>query len=150
MRRNIRFSLRMNWWFYTVFGVLFLSGLMWLALHYFAGENADFNGHFGSLKPQLLRIHGGAAMVSLMVLGVLIPTHMQRAWDQGKNRLTGIMMVSLCGLMIVSGYGLYYSGSDTLRFWMSNFHSVSGCLLPLVLVWHTYCGRKERTHRPSM
>lgn len=144
MRRNVRFSPRMNWWFYTVFGVLFFSGLIWLVLHYFGGESTEFDGPLSSVKPQLLRIHGAAAFVSLVVLGALVPTHMQRAWAQERNRLTAFVMVALCILMVASGYGLYYCGSDILRSGISGFHSVTGILLPLALVWHVISGRKDK------
>ncbi|MDP2653160.1 MAG: hypothetical protein Q8Q08_03915 [Candidatus Omnitrophota bacterium] len=146
MRRNVRFSRSMNWWFYGIFGVLFFSGLFWLAAHYGGGEEADFDGKFYFFQSRLLWIHGAAAMASLVVLGALIPTHMQRAWEAGKNRATAIAMLSLCGLMVLTGYGLYYSGSETVRSWMSGFHSIAGCLLPPALVWHIVSGRSKRAH----
>jgi len=133
MRTNrIQFSPLLNYWFYSVFGILFLSGVIWLLIRY------------SELAPWLLRIHGTAAMASLVILGVLIPAHMRRAWQRKRNQVTGIIMVALSLLMILSGYGLYYSGSDELRAWLSGSHSVAGCLLPLILVWHIIVGRKSR------
>lgn len=147
MKRNFRFSLLMNGWFYSAFGVLFFSGVLWLAVRFWAGENTEFDGPFATLPSRLMRLHGAAAMVSLLVLGALIPTHMQRAWGEKRNHFTAIAMVALCGLMIISGYGLYYSGGERLRLWMSNIHSFSGCVLPFVLFWHVIQGRKERPHQ---
>jgi len=131
--KRIRFSPLLNYWFYSVFGVLFLSGVIWLLVRY-----SDF-------APWLLRIHGAAAMASLVILGVLIPAHMRRAWERKRNQVTGIIMVALCLLMILSGYGLYYCGDELLHAWWSGFHSVVGCLFPLTLVWHVFSGRKFRT-----
>ena len=134
--KNVRFSQRLNIWFYGIFGVLFFSGIIWLAVHFFSEESEGL--------PWLLRIHGAAAMGSLVMLGVLIPSHMQRAWQQKRNQFTAAVMVGLCLLMVISGYGLYYCGSDDWRVWISGSHSVAGCALPLVLVWHIFSGRKSK------
>ena len=150
MKSNrVRFSSRMHWWFYSILGVLFFSGVVWLVVHYYFERQNEFDGQYSSLQPWLLRIHGAAAMGSLLMLGFLIPRHMQRAWEQQRNLVTAVVIVSLCLAMIVSGYGLYYCGSETLRSWISGFHSAAGCLLPLVLVWHIISGRKQRTRAHS-
>ena len=141
-RSNIRFSRRLRVWFYSVFGLLFLSGGVWLVVYYLTGTG-DFDGPYSILLPWLLRIHGAAAMASLVVLGVLIPLHMQRGWEEGRNRGTALVMITLCLSMIVSGYGLYYCGDEKLRSWLSGFHSIAGGSLPLVLLWHIVSGRKE-------
>jgi len=133
MKTNrIRFSPLLNYWFYSVFGVLFLSGAIWLLIRY-----SDF-------APWLLKIHGAAAMASLVILGVLIPMHMRRAWERKRNQVTGIVMVGLCLVMILSGYGLYYCGDELWRSGLSGIHSVAGGLLPLILVWHIFSGRKRK------
>ncbi|MCR4337615.1 MAG: hypothetical protein NUV91_07420, partial [Candidatus Omnitrophica bacterium] len=116
------FSQRLKIWFYSIFGVLFFSGVIWLLVHYGKADNEAFDGPYSSLEPFLLRVHGAAAMASLLVLGVLIPTHMRRAWQQRRNRITAAVMVLACVLMIMSGYGLYYCGSDQWRTWISGFH----------------------------
>ena len=141
MRNSVRFSPRMKWWFFSVFGILFLSGIIWLVLHYMADKQGEFYNPF---EPRLMKIHGAAAMVFLVVLGVLIPTHTRRAWNQRRNRVTAVVMIGVCLLMIFSGYGLYYCGEEDWRVWISGCHSVAGSLLPLVLVWHIFLGRKSR------
>ena len=39
-------------------------------------------------------LHGGTAMLILMLLGALVPVHIERAWRARKNRATGIVMVA--------------------------------------------------------
>lgn len=131
--RGIRLSPRMRFWFYGIFGVLFLSGVIWLV----------------TPSAWLLSVHGGAAMASLVVLGVLIPSHMQRGWAQQRNRRTAVLMIAVCLAMVLSGYGLYYCGNDHWRSWISGAHSFAGCALPFALVWHIINGRKSKA-RPTM
>jgi len=59
--------------------------------------------------------HGGAAMVTLLLLGALIPVHVMRAWRSRKNRVSGSAMVTFNAVLIVTAFGLYYLGSETLR-----------------------------------
>ena len=132
MKTGLRFSPRMNRWFYSAFGVLFLSGGLWLLAQH------------GPVGTWLLRIHGAAAMLSLIILGVMIPSHMRLAWEQRRNRVTAVVMVSLCLLLVVSGYGLYYFGGEQLRSFISALHWSAGCVLPVGLLWHMVDGRKSR------
>jgi len=125
---GVRLSPRLARWFYSVFGVLFFSGVVWLV----------------KPDPWLLRVHGAAAMASLLVLGVLIPSHMRRAWAQQRNRRTALAMIALCLALVLSGYGLYYCGDEAWRAWISGVHSFTGGALPFVLFWHITRGRKSK------
>jgi hypothetical protein len=142
--KGVRFSWQLRFWFYNIFGVLFLSGILWWGMHYLTLSNETMNETFGWLKPWLMRIHGATAMASLIMLGFLIPRHMQRGWAQDRNRLTAVGLVSGCLFLILSGYGLYYCGDETLRAWLSSAHSASGVLLPMILVWHIISGRAQK------
>ena len=146
MKRNgVRFNWRLAIWFCSIFGVLFLSGVLWLAVRYYNASNEGFNSTYSSFEPWLLRIHGAAAMGSLVILGVLIPWHMRRAWAQRRNRVTAVCMVVSCILLVASGYGLYYCGDENLRSFLSGFHSSAGCALPLILTWHILSGRRRES-----
>ena len=139
---KIRFSPRMNWWFYSIFGILFLSGVLWLALYYFGKEQGFAEIH--PLQPWLMRIHGASAMAALVILGILIPVHMRTGWERKRNRTAGVVLVTVSLLMVISGYGLYYCGDEMMRSWISGFHNTAGCLLPVILLWHILNGRKSR------
>jgi hypothetical protein len=58
-------------------------------------------------------IHGGAATVTLVLLGARIPIHVLRAWRSRRNRLAGAAMVIANVLFVATAFGLYYAGSDT-------------------------------------
>lgn len=63
---------------YATFAILFLSGAVWLV------ADALKDGANGELWQQiaatLLMTHGGSAMVTLMMLGALVPVHMRHGW----------------------------------------------------------------------
>lgn len=141
--KGIRLSFRHQAWVYSVLGVLFLSGLAWMIVHYGMARTENEIPLPHPSEPLWLKIHGAAAMVTLLILGTLIPIHIKRAWAMRKNRLTGFIFTSLMAVLVLTGYGLYYSGSETLREWTSWSHMILGCLGPLFLAWHVIIGKKE-------
>jgi cation transport ATPase len=82
----------------------------------------------------LLMVHGGAATVTLMLLGALFPLHIGRAWRARKNRATGIVMLAFNAVLIAAAFGLYYLGSEILRPWASDLHIAFGLAMPLTFL----------------
>ena len=78
----------------------------------------------------LLMLHGGTAMVTLMLLGALVPLHVRRAWHSRRNRLTWPAMLTFNGVLIATSFGLYYAGSEVVRPWISDIHIGLGLCLP--------------------
>ncbi len=100
---------------YGIFALLFVSGVVWLLadkMKYDAEADTEMWQQAASF---LLTLHGGAAMVTLMLLGALGPMHVQRAWRAKTNRTTGIASITLYGLLIATAFGLYYLGSEAVR-----------------------------------
>ena len=71
------------------------------------------NGEFWqAATANLLMIHGAAAMIALLLLGGLFPSHIVRAWRGRLNRMSGSVMVFCNTVLIVTAFGLYYLGSE--------------------------------------
>ena len=130
-----------RWSVYAAFAVLFLTGAGWLV--------ADWQKEFSTGEAwqqtavYLLMVHGGAAMATLLLLGALIPLHALRAWRAAQNRISGSVMATFNAVLIVTAFGLYYLGSETLRPWMSWIHIAAGCLLALWFPVHIVLGRRK-------
>jgi len=136
---------------YWTLGALFASGVAWFVLHrWFVGA-----GEFGPLpnpaEPWLMRVHGAAAMASLIVLGALLTSHVLPSWRRGRNRVSGVLLGSATLALVVTGYLLYYSGGETARALASWTHLVLGLALPAVVVLHASsawrAGRQPRPER---
>jgi len=91
----------------------------------------------------LLMVHGGVAMIALLLLGALIPLHMLRAWRGRRNRISGSVMATFNAVLIASAFGLYYLGAETVRPWMSWIHIVAGFSLAAWFPLHIYWGRRQ-------
>lgn len=142
-RRGIQLSPRHKRWFYTVSMTLFLSGAVWVLFGWLAERNETRVDFFRMLKPWMLKLHGAAAMAFLVAIGILIPTHLKRAWRARRNRINGTFIVTLLALLILTGYGLYYFGDDHWRSAASWIHLILGFAAPILLAWHIWHGRRD-------
>jgi uncharacterized membrane protein YbjE (DUF340 family) len=123
---------------YAAFAVLFVTGGVWLVADALK-ESEEF---WQQMAANLLMVHGGATMVTLMLLGALVPLHLRRAWRARKNRMTGTVMATFNMVLIVTAFGLYYSGSDVVRPWISRVHYGLGLALPVLFLIHVVSGRR--------
>ena len=95
---------------------------------------------FEHIPRLMLQIHGGAAMLTLVVLGALFG-HVQRGWKARQNRLSGSVLLGVNGLLALSGYGLYYASDEGLRDFLSQWHARIGLSVAGLLVLHVVTGR---------
>ena len=143
-RTPIALSPRHQAWLYGALAILLVTGLIWAALHYW-GRGAE--DEVSAWEPRLMKIHGAAAMLALVMLGTLVPLHIKRAWHARRNRLSGALMIGWFGLLTVTGYGLYYSGGERLRQWTSWIHLLAGALIVPLLIWHVVAGWRAMGRR---
>jgi hypothetical protein len=132
---------------YAAFALLTVTGAVWL----YADRAKDRLGPdtWQPIAADMLALHGAAAMAALLLLGALVPLHIRRGWRSGRNRLTGPLMIAVNAVLIATAYGLYYTGSDALRGWISDLHIVVGLALPAGLILHVWRGRRSAPPRPD-
>ena len=129
----MRLSARFQAVLYLVIAVLFITGAAWVAVD---------RAVWPETATQLLRLHGGAAMAMLVLLGALLPLHVRIGWRRRRNRGSGALMVAANAILVATALGLYYAGSDALRHWISELHVALGFALPLAVAGHVLRGRR--------
>jgi hypothetical protein len=134
-------------WTHLTFILLWLSGALWLAFHYFIQTEGPFGPVPHPLEKWWLRLHGLAMMAGLSVLGAALVHHARRAWQLRKNRILGSALAGTSLWLAATGYALYYFSGDGNEAWLPLLHWIPGLALPLVLFFHIRHG-KART-RPS-
>ena len=145
MSSALQLDRRLRWSLYAAFALLFATGAAWL----FADQLKDSaDGEFWQATiANVLMIHGGAAMVTLLLLGAIFPIHIARAWRGRLNRVSGSIMVICNAVLILTAFGLYYLGAETLRPWASDVHIVVGFALPVLIALHIWLGRRQSNNR---
>ena len=127
---------------YGICAVLWISGSYWLYVSYFAGNATEFATP--NPAPALLpELHGAAAMAFLLALGALLPRHLPQGWRQKRQRPSGLLLVVVCAILVLTGWGLYYFSAEGLRAATRVIHSVLGVLLPLAMAGHVWRVRRR-------
>src|SRR5262249_52408823 len=126
--RALRLSSPFRFAVYAAFAALFLTGAAWLLAD--AWKDPESGEIWQAIAANLLMLHGGAAMVTLMFLGALVPLHARRNWRVRSNRPTGTLMLACNAILVVTAFGLYYVGWEAVRWWVSEVHTAAGLFLP--------------------
>ena len=109
---------------YALFGALLATGIAREALSP------------GPATTLVMQVHGAAAMLMLVVLGMLLIQHVPAGWAAGTNRKSGGLMLSSLAWLAVSGYLLYYAGGEVLRSYAAQSHLWVGIAAGGVVGWH--------------
>jgi hypothetical protein len=135
----MRLALSLRLWLYASAAVLWMTGAAWLFAHYLPAARA----YPGGLATTSMKIHGGAAMLLLVLAGVVVALHVPGAWRERKNRASGLVMAAASISLAVTGYLLYYTGGETARAFASVGHWLPGLALPIVGIWHVLLARRR-------
>jgi len=137
LRLNLGFQLAL----YAVSPVLLVTGALWLYADQMKVA-VDTGETWQAISAHLIMVHGGVAMITLMFLGALVPLHIRLGWRSRRNRVTGAAMASFNAALVVTAFGLYYTGSEVLRPWMSIIHTGFGLCLPFLFLVHVFLGKR--------
>ena len=121
-------------------GILLVTGLAWLVVHYDFGAGADALP--APAEAWLLRLHGLAGFGALFLLGALAAHHIPHGWRlsarhrHARQRGTGLALCTLAGLLAATGYALYYFAPEAVRPALGWIHAALGVGLAGVVLRH--------------
>lgn len=130
---------------YLSFGLTLVTGIAWLVFEHWVRIEGEFGPEHHPAEHRLLIAHAIGAYVFLVVLGAMIPVHIPLGWHQRRNRVSGIILATLCALLSLTALGLYYVGEDALRSWTSLIHWTVGLAAFPALLIHVIRGRARVT-----
>jgi hypothetical protein len=116
---------------YVTGGAVLASGVAWLI--------APDASH-SRLATAAMEIHGGAAMALLVLVGAVSALHAPSAWREGKNRWSGGAVAGVLGVLIATGFLLYYLGDERARSMASVLHWTVGLAAGALLALHVWLG----------
>ncbi|GAA4030924.1 DUF4405 domain-containing protein [Actimicrobium antarcticum] len=126
---------------------LTVSGLLWVVAHYFLRPVTEFGESVSPYEPWSMKLHGAAAMAVLFLAGSLLNGHILRALRGTRNRTSGWAMIGLLGVLVLTGYGLYYLAGEASRPAWSVLHWVLGIGFAAGLPLHIVLGRSAQSRR---
>ncbi len=143
-RQPARLSQRREYLVYAILGGTWLTGAVWLILHFYLREKTEFGFLPHPLEAWALRVHGAFAFAALWLGGLLWAAHIPAAWALRRNRYSGITVVSLFAVLALSGYLLYYLGDEGWRDIASLAHWLIGLFGLIALPLHSLRARSRR------
>jgi hypothetical protein len=122
---------------YGSLGLLWLSGLAWLALHLFFARETGFGLAPHPWQPGILLVHGVLAVVATFLFGWISGSHVGFNWNRGAQRVSGVLLIALLVVLALTGLGNYYLTSDSARSINSIVHEAAGLLaiVPALVHW---------------
>jgi cation transport ATPase len=137
----VRLEPSVRFWTYAIFATLALTGLIWLCADVLKDPEGEI---WQMVAADMLMLHGMTAMIALVLIGAMIPLHIQRSWRAGKNRVSGAVMIGVNAVLVATAWGLYYAGSDLLRTFVADVHIAVGLALPALVIAHVVLGRRAK------
>lgn len=142
----MKLTARHERWTYGVLAAVYFTGVAWLVLRYGVRDDGLESG-WSIARVWALRAHGAAAMATLVAVGTLLAVHVPGGWRLRSNLRSGIGMLAVMALLVLTGWLLYYASGETLRAWSSWVHIAIGAAAPLGLVWHLAYRRRAKTSK---
>ena len=128
-----------RWTLYGTITLLVSSGLVWIVIHYASGIDDLRRLAFEAVA---LKVHGATAFAMMIATGAMSAHHVRRGWLLGRNRGSGVAVIALLVVLIVTGYALYYLVNDATRPPVSTAHWLIGIALVPMLIAHVTIGRR--------
>jgi len=126
---------------------LWLTGVVWLLSHEVFVPQGEFGPSPRSADAWILMLHAAFGFAALWLLGLLWGTHVTAGWAQGRRRGTGGAVFGLASLLVLTAYGLYYCGDETIRPWIATVHWGFGLAAPGAFLLHQSVGRLRAARR---
>jgi hypothetical protein len=135
---------RQRWWTYSLVGLLWLSGALWLLLDQFFARRGEFGITPHPFQAPLLLVHGVLAILSMYLFGWIAARHVSRWWRTRQRRLSGSALTATLTVLGLSGFALFFLVGDTSQHFAALLHDAAGLASVLFIVQHWFF-RKSRS-----
>jgi hypothetical protein len=128
---------------------LWVSGCLWLVLHFGFAKQTDFGPSPNPWEPLVMRVHGWMAVGGVFLLGWITAGHISERWTSRRNRVSGLALAAAAGVLVVTGYALYYT-ADRLHDTAAVMHELLGGGTILLALTHWWRNGRSRSARRSL
>jgi hypothetical protein len=122
--------------FLTSLAICFLSGVLWWIFENGVRVSGALGEEHHPAQIWFIRIHSTFAFILLINLGYLIKVHIEPGLKKKKKKRSGLSMVSIFTILILTALPILYATEGLLRSTSSFTHTYLGFALPLFLGLH--------------
>lgn len=113
-----------------------VTGIAFFILKTWITVEGDFGLEKHPWQFPILKVHAASAFFIMIMFGAFLGSHVQYGWRTGRSRRTGIIMLIVLSIQIVTAYMLYYLSNESLRLVTEYVHLAVGASIVLALVVH--------------
>jgi hypothetical protein len=126
---------------HLAFAVLWIAGAAVFTLKHFFPAGTEFGPAPNPAAAPLLVVHGVVAVLVTFLFGWIAADHVQMMWRVGADRASGLWLLWLVAILIVTGFAGFFLVTDAVRDWNGLLHGLLG--LALIAPWlvHLFGGR---------
>jgi cation transport ATPase len=117
-------------------GLVLLPGMLTLRLEWDVPEQL-----LPSARSLWAAGHGLLTLVTMVLLGVLLPIHVRHGLRQAKSRRSGLSLLVLMCALAITGWGIYYVANEDWARWASSLHVTVGLAAAAVVLIHVSLAR---------
>lgn len=121
---------------YGFFAVSLVTGCTFFVLNQFVVIEGPFGPQKHPWQKYFLMTHGASAFIIMTLFGMMLSSHVPKTWPLKKNKITGMLLVTIVSLQMITAYCLYYLVLGEYRIFLIYTHLVTGITLPVALVGH--------------
>jgi hypothetical protein len=114
---------------HSAFAALWLTGAAIFVLRHFFAVTTDFGVAPHPWQPSLLLLHGIIAVAVTFLFGWIVGEHVSETWRLGLDRSSGVWMLVIIPLLIITGFAAFFLVQERLRSINGTVHELLGLLL---------------------
>jgi heme A synthase len=142
-------------WFYKylmlLYVALFISGLLLIPTMLEVMLSWDIPWRLSADQRILTAaLHTTFGFLTFMFMGALWTIHMREGWRKNKNKKSGLGLIAILFLLLLSAIGIYYLSDDQSLTIASIIHTVLGISILLFFIQHAFFyANKAKTIRQN-
>ena len=139
-----------RWTFNTLSVAVIVTGFAYLWMKYFAQTDDPFAVVNHPWQTSMLSLHVVVSPALILIFGIIFNSHVMKKLSATRlpNRRSGLVSLGTFAAMIVSGYLLQVSSSETWLQAMLVLHLASGTVFAIVYAVHLVISAKLARVRP--
>jgi len=138
---TLKISKRVQLSLYSIVAISLITGVLFFVLKTWFDVEGDFGLEKHPWQFPVLKIHAASAFGMMLFSGAMLASHVQFGWRSQRSRKTGITLISIFSIQILSAYLLYYLANETARIITEYIHLAVGVSIPLALFAHIVLAR---------
>ena len=126
---------------HLAFAVLWVAGAAVFTLKHFFPVATELGPAPNPSAAPLLVVHGIVAVLVTFLFGWITAAHVRVMWRVGADRASGLWLLWLVAILIVTGFAGFFLVTDSVRDWNGLLHGLLGIALIAPWLVHLFGGR---------